>query len=248
MIKVTSIHLSEDLKSANSELGLIDHGQVSPETLKALLETFRHLDPVLNQEHDPHLLIQGASGRVKVKTNAAKLYLFDESGSTELSVDEILRIVRSQAPSFEEAGADDLELQPQRKVLNQSIALSMLIVGLILNGYTLYSAFYVDDVNLSPPLVLVTDPREYEKLRDQLAGSFLTGFEAGDRGIHLTAEGTLRLTLQGSKGVITRETRHSYNLGRRDNKLFVGLKPRGQIEVLNRDTLLFYGDTYRRLP
>ena len=70
----------------------------------------------------------------------------------------------------------------------------------------------------------------------------------GDRVIAIDAGGNVRLQELGAHGTVQSETAGTYRLGRRDRRLYLALADGGQIEVTNRDTLVYYRDTYRRTP
>jgi hypothetical protein len=254
MLRVIAYRLSQDLRRAGTDFQEYDLGSLSPEQLSHLLEVFRHLDPVQNLEAEPYLSVSAPAGRFSLRTEGGRILLADEIntslGSNEVAIPILLEILTRQPTGAPFLVQSDpvLEGMEGRKTrpMHQIIAGVMLLLGLGLNGYTVYSAFYVDDINLSPPLTLVTDPRAAAEKRDALAGSYATGSMAGDRIILISADGTLRLQEIGSKGGIRRETLHKFSIGTRDQKLYLGLKPRGQIEVGNRDTLVLYGDSYRR--
>ena len=136
--------------------------------------------------------------------------------------------------------------RPQPRRLHQAVAVALIAAGLALVGYTLHSALRIDDVNQVPPLPLLVDPAEIAQQEQALAGAFATGNAEGDRAIVLHADGKIRLQELGPRGAVQGETADTYRLGRRDQKLYLAVAHGGQIEVTNRDTLVYYRDTYRR--
>jgi hypothetical protein len=252
MYKVTSHNLSPDFSSAKLEFGTTEHGTVNDEQLLEMLTAFQRIRPIENNNAEPKIEIRAPEGRFHVQCSSSKLFLYDEgnlsSGSTEHSPEEILRILSSsQNQQGSTAPEEEITASGTQKLhLSRSISLTMLIVGLALNGYTLYSAFYIDDINVAPPITLITDKKDLQGQIDALSGSFVTGTEIGDRGIVIKADGSLKLLEFANQGALRSESLRTYSIGRRDNKLIIAIKPKGQIEVSNRDTLVLYGDTYRR--
>lgn len=62
MFRVTTLNLSADATQAGTALGHSEVGELSCEQFIALLEQFRRLDPVLNQEANPQIVAAGAPG------------------------------------------------------------------------------------------------------------------------------------------------------------------------------------------
>lgn len=251
MYKTTLQNLSADLHQASSVLGTLEMGEVDAPRLHTILEQFRNIDPLQNNEASPKITISSVRGRFHVSTVSGKLYLteaYHSSGEPrELSIEGILgelEGIPSDEDTEEQTPVSVPNLRPP--AMNRVLSSCMLVAGLGLNGYTLYAAFYVDDINIAPPLTLITERTEYVRKIEAIAGSFATGAEKGDRGLVVNIDGTVLLQELANQGKVKSEKQAGYSLGQRDKKLFLAIKPKGQIEVVNRDTLLLYGDTYRR--
>jgi hypothetical protein len=76
----------------------------------------------------------------------------------------------------------------------------------------------------------------------------MTGSELGQYGIVILGDGKLKLFrvhAQAAPGVVY----GTYQLGRIDGKVSLATdQPGGVIRVIDRDTLSYCGDTYRRIP
>lgn len=254
MYRTTLYNLSEDLEHASTEFGQREIGEITAEEMHSLLQFLRHIDPVELHDAQPFVSVATPKGRFTIRATSGKLHLYDvthpELGSCELEPEPLIQHI---SPSFERRSSEDASgnhiiLPKKNSRLNTVIGVCMLGVGLLLNGYTLYATFYIDDVHRAPPLTLVTSPVEAQQLRDAITGYYATGTDAGDRAIVIKSDGSAELWLLGPKNRPRQRTNCTFNLGRREGKLYLALKPRGQIEIINQSSLKLYGDTYRRMP
>ena len=249
MFKVTTTNLSEDLSSAHRDHGSREIGLVPGNRLHEILDAFSRIDPVQNHEAAPQIAIATDAGRFMVRTSETRLFLYDldnaSAGASEHTADEIVTLL---GPVTAEPGVGEDQQPPARRLrrIQPWIALAMLVVGLALNGFTLYSAFYIDNVNVPPPLAPIANKTEFARIRNNLVGTFTTGSRPGDRGIVIRPDGTASLVLYGAQATVSSQIPCSYTLGRRDKKLYINLSPRGLIEVSNPDLLTLFGDTYNR--
>ena len=120
----------------------------------------------------------------------------------------------------------------------------MLTLGLILNGYILYSVFYVESVNKKVEVKLLTDADEVKAKEAALAGSYATGAKVGDRVIEVDATGQVRFYEIGAKGPIN-DSRDSFRIGRHDGLLCLTTAESGVVDLVG-DTLVYYKDVYQR--
>ena len=126
-----------------------------------------------------------------------------------------------------------------------AIAFAILITGLALNGYTIYSVFYAQSVHEIPSVVVLTDAAELATLHREAIGSYATGNQPGDRVITVTPEGKIRFFELGTKDGLSINT-DSFRLGRHDKRFCLLTSESGVVDFVNPDTLLYYRDTYRR--
>lgn len=252
MYRVITYNLSEDMAYASPDFGQHEMGDLSLEDLTNVLLVLNQIDPVQNNEGEPFLTVSCGLEKITVRTMGGRLFIFNtrtpEAGSVEASIEEIIRqLDPANHHHHPEADTEGLD-EPKRKrfTSNQIITIGMLVVGLALNGYTVYSALYIDDVRKEPSVNLTQDQAEAQRTREVMSGSYFTGHDQGDRSIIIYADGSLLLQELGRKSAVRKETILSYSPGKRGTLSVLKLKPRGQIEILNRDTLRLYGDTYRR--
>lgn len=248
MFNVTTVHLSSDTTRADAALDASDLGTLSPEEFTALLVRFSQLDISLDHESDPHLIVTAVAGRFLVRTGRGKLFLYNARDITEpyseLTPEEIVAQLdrKLTTPPFASAETDDDAPKPAP---HYGIAFAILVAGLALNGYTLYSVFYTESVNETPAVILLTDPAELAAREREAIGSYATGSQPGDRVITVTADGKIRFFELGVKDGITNNT-DTFKVGRHDKKFCLITSESGVVDVVNPDTLLYYRDTYRR--
>jgi len=134
--------------------------------------------------------------------------------------------------------------QPAPTAPHRGIAFAMLLVGLVLNGYILYSVFYVESVNKKPDVKLVTDANEVKARQATLAGVYATGNRTGDRVIEVDAGGNVRFYEIGAKGPIN-DSKDTYRIGRHDGLLCLSTDESGVVDLVG-DTLVYYKDIYTK--
>jgi hypothetical protein len=247
MFKVTTVNLSTDATTAGPTYGENHSGDLSATQLMSLLERFRAIPAMQNAEADPHLLIAASAGRFLVRTGQGKLLLYNARDTTEpyveLTADQIvaqLERVPTGAPFAEETPP------PVAPAPHRGIAAAILIAGLALNGYTLYSAFYSESVNQKTVITLLTEPAELAARQHDVVGNYATGAQPGDRVIVVGADGRVTFSVIGDARSSSSNSDDTYRLGRRETKLCLATVESGVIDILNIDTLVYYRDTYKR--
>lgn len=249
MFLVTTVNLSADTTSASAAHGSADLGDLPSEEFAALLERFRLLDSIQNHEADPHLLVTARAGRFVVRTGRGKLFLYDARDTVEpyaeLTSGEIIQHLDRSADAAQADALDEASAKEPAPTPNRGIAFAILIAGLALNGYTLYSVFYTESVNEKPAITLVTDAAELAARQGDAVGTYATGDQPGDRVIAVAADGKMRFFRVADKSGLG-ENAETYHLGRHDKKYCLATTDSGVVDILNFDTLVYYRDTYKR--
>lgn len=250
MFKVTSVNLSSDTTAAAPDYGESDLGELSAAQLTALLERFAALDPVQNAAAEPGLRITAPAGHFLVRTGLGRLHLYNARDNTEpyadLTAEQIVALLdRPGEPDIAsipggDAAASNINIPP-----NRGIALAILLAGLALNGYTLYSAFYTDSVHEKVAVTLLTDPAELAAQKQAVAGTYSTGDKNGDRQIEISADGRVTFSEIGNARSISNGA-DTFRIGRREKRICLTTADSGVIDVINIDTVIYYRDTYRR--
>jgi hypothetical protein len=98
----------------------------------------------------------------------------------------------------------------------------------------------------APAFKPITDSKQIETYRDQLAGVYMTGSQPGHHGISLTVAGTMtlfQLNRQAKPSLI----RDRYCIGHIDRQLCaLGSLPGGAMRFTGKNAFIYGGETYQR--
>lgn len=261
MFKATLINLTPDARTAAVDLGMSKLENLTAQELAALLEAFRALDPVQNIA-DPEIRLQTVRESYFIRTERGKLFLYNAryraDPASELTVAEIIAeldgsaaAARTAVPFALSAGLGDgaagaavtsVTPEPPRKP-----PVFRSVLALVLLGAVIYTKYLLDWTAALPPLRRI-DSAELATLRSSLAGVYLTGSQPGQHGIVLLENGDLKLfqlNAQAAPSVLY----DTYAPGRLGAGLWLAINQPGErIEVTDHDTLVYCGETYRRIP
>ncbi len=246
MYRVTIHHLEPDGRRTDAAEESVDRGELTASELTLLLDAFVEIDPVENEQHDPHVVAAGRGAKLIIRTSRGRLQVYDvrdhAAPGIEMNVGSIIeRLDRSSGTAS--AQTEEAE-QPEPTAPHRGIAFAMLLVGLALNGYILYSVFYVESVNKKLEVKLLTDMGEVKAKEAALAGIYATGNHTGDRVIEVDASGQVRFYEIGSKGPIN-DSKDSFRVGRHDGLLCLSTPDSGVVDLVG-ETLVYYRDIYQR--
>jgi hypothetical protein len=260
MYHVTTVCLSPDVTRFDPAIEPTALGELSGPDVVVLLERLRTLPVEETAEVEPHLIIVGRAGKFHVRAGNQRLFLYNARDTiepyAELSAIEILtQLDRTEvtAPPFAFSGgtavpatvaAADAAARPAAAP-HRGIAAAILVAGLLLNGYTLYSVVYVDSVNHKPDVTLITNPGEAAAREKEILGTFATGNQKGDRVITIMPGRRVKFSEVGKTGALS-ESADVFEVARRGSRLCLNTRDSGAIDVLNLETVVYYRDTYRR--
>jgi hypothetical protein len=247
--RVTTSHLGPDARRIRAGSENVDRGELSPSELTVLLDGFVEIDPADNEEYDPHVVVEGRTAKLILRTSRGRLQVYDvrdhAAPAVEMTVGAILERL-DKAGDWRDPGLPEPE-QPAPTAPHRGIAFAMLLVGLALNGYILYSVFYVESVNKKVEVKLITDADDVKARELALAGTYATGNKTGDRVIEADNAGNVRFYEIGAKGPIN-DTKDDYRIGRHDGIVCLSTTDSGVVDVVG-DTLIYYKDIYfKRRP
>jgi len=261
--QVTLVNLTADARSAGESLPRIDRPAVSAEEVRALLRNFLEIDPVENAVAEPEIRVKVRNESYLIRTGQKKLLVYDvarrEQPALILSLDEVMAELDGSAAGARAAEAAKHQLaalQPPaappaarpagpRASPPRLIALGSLAV--LLAGALAW-------LHLGPGRGTVPAGwralarAEAGRRQAALAGVYLTGNQPGDHGIVIARAGEVKLfELQALDA--PRLVYASAELGSVGAELALATdQPGGVIEVKDRDTLVYCGESYRRVP
>ncbi len=245
MYRVSSSHLGPDARRTRAATEDTDRGELSAEELTLLLNGFVEIDAADNEEYDPHIVAAGRGAKLIIRTSRGRLQVYDVRDHAAPAVEMTPAGILQRLDRVESAAPfpGDAE-QPLPTAPHRGIAFAMLALGLVLNGYILYSVFYVESVNKKVEVKLLTDADEIKAKEATLAGTYATGAKTGDRVIEVDAQGGVRFYEIGAKGPIN-DSKDTFSIGRHDGLLCMTTTESGVVDLVG-DTLVYYRDVYQR--
>lgn len=245
MYRVTTSRLGPDARRVSPANEDQDRGDLSATELTVLLDAFVEIDPAENEEQDPHVVVTGRGAKLIVRTSRGRLQVYDVRDHAAPAVEMTVSSLLARLDKVEtNAPFPGNEAQPAPTAPHRGIAFAMLFLGLILNGYILYSVFYVESVNKKVEVKLLTDADEVKAKEAALAGVYATGNKVGDRVIEIVAAGEVRFYEIGGKGPIN-DSKDTFRIGRHDGLLCLTTAESGVVDLVG-DSLVYYKDVYQR--
>lgn len=257
MMKVSSQSLSPDGTTADTAFGIVDRGDMDAEALAALLEKFTALDAVQNHEHDPHLIVRTRDSKYLIRTSGGQLHLYNARDTSQpaavLSLPRLLEVLVGP-PVTVGVASEEPELPapaPTGTKYRGVLTAGLLILAVGLNAWGISRFLNQEEDPPAPAYTEITSPEQLNALRHQLAGSYATGREPGDRIITIASDGTIRFQLLVARAdgtpVPANAIDDTYVVGRRSGGInCLATAVSGQVEIGVDGTLRYYGDTYRR--
>jgi hypothetical protein len=247
MYRVSTNHLGPDGRRASETNESVDRGDMSAAEFTTLLDAFCEIDAVENEDFDPSIVAAGRGAKLIIRTSRGRLQVYDIRDHSAPAVETTVAGLLERLDRIPETRSPFGDLEPEQPVPtapHRGIAFAMLVVGLALNGYILYSVFYVESVNKKPEVTLITDADEIKTRDAAVAGLYATGNHTGDRVIEVLASGQMRFYEIGAKGPIN-DTKDTYRFGRHDGLLCLSTVESGVVDLVG-DTLVYYRDVYQR--
>ncbi|MDO8540914.1 MAG: hypothetical protein Q7S40_10805 [Opitutaceae bacterium] len=147
----------------------------------------------------------------------------------------------NSTPSLEPEVPPATARQPQRR------ALSLILFGgaAALAMYAVYSYQRIDPVGERVAVTPLTEPAELVARQHDVIGTFATGPAPGDRTLAVAADGTVEFVEIGADPASGR-IKDTYRIARRGKTFCLTTAASGLIDIVNIDTMVYGGDTYRR--
>ncbi len=261
IFNVTLVNLDADARTAVPDQGRLSLGKLTTDQLIALLEAFRELDPLQNLEAEPEILVEARREKYLIRNDRKNLLLYNVRNTAEpaykLTPAEIIAELDGSAASARtttvpfagsrEKPAETIEYVPP-PVAPKKPPVLLAAVAILLGLGVLAVGFLTFSQKEPVPYTLITDSAERTQAGSTLVGVYMTGSEPGQHGIAVMDDGAIKLFELNSQ-VAPSVIYDTYRLGRLDTTLcLVTHQPGGVIEARDRDTLVYCGETYQRLP
>ncbi|MBI5382780.1 MAG: hypothetical protein HZA31_12850 [Opitutae bacterium] len=266
IFEVAFVNLAPDARSASTSLGTSRSHLLEKAELTALLEAFRELDSVQNYEAEPYIEVEVKHGRYRIQTGQKKLFLYDtrhrDAPALTLSAAEIiaeidgsaaaaqkLQFVSSHRAPVDQATPPAAPTVPEVRPAppRRGRLLALVALACALGGGLAYMHWSPRDPAAPAPPRLIADPAEQASVRATVVGVYMTGSEPGHHGVAVMTDGTLKL-FQLNRDLAPSMVYGRYQLGRREAKIcLITDQPGGVMEMADAKTLLYCGETYKRI-
>jgi hypothetical protein len=253
VFKITSQHLSADARKVGTAFGIIVTPDVTPEHLRRLLATVATVQPSSEPDANPELRIESQHSRFLVKPSEGRLRLHSWTtrvGGLELSVDEAYQIIieahptHPTAPSGAPGGPAPQAATPAKPTTPKA---KIAILAALILGVNAVTAWMLvkPQPSLLPAFELLP-PDKGQRLFGEVAGEYETGAEAGDRALEIGRDGKVKLKEYGPFRAVLGESVMTFQGATAGGRPALVVPARAVIEVRDPNTLVLFGDTYRR--
>ncbi len=241
---VTLHHFAPDGARAAADLPDVELPAVSAEQLRALLRGLAQLAPTIQYPAAPELRIAAADGRFLVQVKDGRIRFTSWSlraGGSELTPEEIFRaITGEELNDFGPGGARETKSRLPKGVKIALLALAIL-------GTNAITAW----VLTRPPADALPeyrrlDPEPAQRMWAEVAGTYETGAEEGDRRLTIKTGGDVNWSKYAADLTLDEQTTLKAEAVLLAGRPALLTSTRAPIEVKDALTVIFYGDTYRR--
>jgi hypothetical protein len=261
MYNVTLVNLAADARSAAVVWEKIERPEVSDEELRRVLQNFCEIDAVENAAADPEIRVQVRQQNYLIRTGQGKLVLYDvlnrELPGRSLAVAEVMAeldgtaiAALTKSPFVPAEAGPGAALEPAvsppaaRRSPLRLIALAAVACALGGGHILLRLSSGADE---APVAFNRMDAAEAAGLQATLAGVYMTGTQPGQHGIVLTTTEELRL-FELRDVDAPRVVHATGELGRVGPTLCLASdQPGGLIMIPDPDTMVYCGETYKRI-
>lgn len=260
---VILVNLTPDARSVDAAGNRIERRGVSDVELRALLENFCAIDPVENAAADTEIRVQVRGQSCLLQAGNRKLLYYDalkrDAPGHPMSVDEVMAELDGSAgaaraaPSLEAAlkgvaargGAPRLPPRPAPRRNVAVIATMAIVASLLAAGIAALRFSRTSDAR--PAGFSPLGAADAKTVRASLEGVYLSGIEPGRHGIVVSATGELRL-FQLQAEAPPRLVHARGIPGRLGGQLCIATdQPGGLVAIPDPETLMYCGETYRRV-
>ncbi|MCW5550136.1 MAG: hypothetical protein KIT44_14320 [Opitutaceae bacterium] len=250
---LTLHHLSPDAKEASAALADLEVSRVTPEKLRTMLTSLAEVAAKHRTDFSvtPEIRIKTDRSELLVRARDGGLTLVSwdkKVGGQNLTVADILAQLDQAATSDAPAGRPEQAagravgggkgLSPRSKI----VLLVVAVVGI--NAFTVWNLLKPEPGFVPPHQLLPTD--EARELLMRAAGEYETGSTAGDRRLIIQADGSLILSTYGPRRTIVEQLNRSAKGADISGQVVLVTSDPSVLEIRDRDTVVLYGNVYKR--
>lgn len=251
LFEVTLHHLASDAGIAGADFSDTELTGMRVPELRKMLQAVAILAPTVQYPVLPELRITSPHGRFLVQVRDGRIRFSSwalRSGAAELTPDQIVAAITGVETEKDSGSSMDAHtllraLAPAGR--SKWVTVGMLAAAIVVTNAATVWLVTRPEPDLLPEYALMEGPPAQRLLAD-VAGSFETGGEAGDRALSILADGSVRWTLLGPNRQVAEETLLGAQPARSRGMPVLVTSNRGMIEVKDPMTVIFYRDTYRR--
>ncbi|MBI2518196.1 MAG: hypothetical protein HYV95_15045 [Opitutae bacterium] len=258
------VNFTADVRSVAGKPEHMESRELTDAEVRQLLEAFCGIDPVENEALEPEIRIQVRHDNYLLRTGQKKLIFYDarhrdlpalvltveetmkeldgsaEAARSASTLRHALRTGAATAAPFPAARAPETKASRPRLLAFGAITLALLTALVALRWGNRPAAL--------PAQYRPVGDAEAVSLRAGLVGVYMTGNEPGDHGIVVSLAGELKL-FELNALTPPRVVYAAVEAGRIGSQPALATdQPGGVITVVDRDTLSYCGETYRRIP
>lgn len=243
---VSTFGLSPDLKRIDPLFGNINRGDVSRQALRIALEAYRQIETQWGPSVS-RIVIKSEMGTFIVHAGGKQLTLATKDPDpaapqgVPVTTAEIMGRLE-QAPVDTAVAPRPTPESPSRS----AATLGLICVGVVLIVQAVKPLFSPEKPRPGADVTLVTTLAELKTRRQAVAGIYATGQKLGDRHLMVSPDGHIVFSELGPRQSIAAGA-DSYRLGQRGQQTCLVTPRSGVIEAVDANTLVYYGDTYRRI-
>lgn len=264
MYNVTLVRLSSDAQVVDPEAEDGVMAYCSSVQLSSLLEAFSQIDPMLTATYDPEIRIYRGRDRFIVRTSQGRLLLYDGRDRAKpgfaVTIAGILAELEGTGraadyPAAEPslglgqiagAAASSAAVPKLARARARRIRLVIMSVLVVALGGGIVALRIARAASTADPAITPIPPAEHVAAVDAVAGVYVTGSEPGHRGIVIGADGTVRI-FQLNASTPPSMVTDTWRAARRGPKpLLLLAELQTTVEIIDRDTVAYCGETYRR--
>ena len=248
MFTVTLHHLSQDLKKAGVEFPDGELSQVTDKRLREMIAALASIGSRETRPATPELRIVAPHGRFVIQVGEGRLRFHSWSvrvGGADLTADQIFAIVTgTEDPVVAAQAADSFLKEGKRSNRRKLVLFAILILGT--NATTAWMLLRPPPPNPLIPEYTLLAAEPAERMLAKAEGEYTTGVGEGHRGMEILRDGRLHWVRFGPKGELVEETDLTGKAAQARGKPALATSDGAVLEILDANTLLFYGNTYRR--